>query len=332
MTELWRRPFEALAAFHVWPPAAAFMVPLVLGLVLMPFGIGLLARAGMGQRIREEGPSGHLAKAGTPTSGGVLVIALVVLTVVLIDRRRALLPTLAALLLGGAFGLLDDILTVRGRQWRGLMARQRIGVQLLIGLVIGYWLYTSHADVQMVPLLGAWHMGWLIVPFGAIAVAGAANAFNLTDGSDGLAPGVVVVVALVLALMARNLHQVAHVRLLLAVAGSMLAFLAYNVPPARAFLGGVGAEGFGMMLAAVSISAGLMWYLPLLALVPLVETLSVVIQVASFKATGRRVFKMSPLHHHFQLSGWSEWVVALSAWAVSSAAGTIGLLLVRRTA
>jgi phospho-N-acetylmuramoyl-pentapeptide-transferase len=331
MGELVGRLVDGVAHFHPSPPLVALLLPLVAGLLLMPMAIGLLARVGMGQRIREEGPEAHQAKEGTPTSGGLAVIVLVLLTVLLVDRRAELLPVLAALLLGAGFGMFDDIATVRGRS-RGLLARQRIVVQAIIGLGIGYWFLALHQDQQMVPLLGSWKMGWLIVPVAALALVAAANAFNLTDGSDGLAPGVMVVIALVLAVMSRNLHQVFLVRLLLATVGGLLAFLVYNLPPARAFLGGVGSEGLGMMIAAASISAGLMWFLPLLALVPVLETLSVVIQVIGFKGFGRRLFRMSPLHHHFQLGGWNEWSVALAGWAASSAAGTIGLLLVRRTA
>ena len=322
---------DFVGGLRLWPPAVSLLMPLVLGLVLTPLGIGILARLGLGQRVREGGPEEHHAKEGTPTSGGLIVIALVLITLFFVDRRPELLPVLGALFLGAAFGMIDDLATVRGAA-RGLLARQRIVGQLAIGVGLGFWFLAVHADTQTLPIVGAWHMGWLIVPVAALALAGAANAFNLTDGSDGLAPGVMVVVAVVLALMARNFHQVAHVRLLLATAGALLAFLVYNLPPARAFLGGVGSEGIGMLIAAASISAGLVWFLPLLALVPVIETLSVIIQVASFKSRGRRVFKMAPLHHHFQVSGWNEWTVALAGWAASTAAGTIGLLLTRRAA
>ncbi|MEA2647106.1 MAG: phospho-N-acetylmuramoyl-pentapeptide-transferase, partial [Chloroflexota bacterium] len=327
-----QRLADAAAGFHPWPPAAAVLLPFLVGLVLMPLFIGLLARAGMGQRIREEGPSSHLAKGGTPTAGGLAVILLLLLGLLMIDRRPEVLPVLAALVLGAALGLVDDLATVRG-QARGLRARQRIVVQAGIGLVIGYLLLRAGADAQLVPVIGTWQMGWLVVPAAALALVAAANAFNLTDGSDGLAPGVMVVVAVVLALMVRaHDNDVALVRLLLVTAGALLAFLAYNLPPARVFLGGVGSEGLGMLLAAAAIAGGLMWFLPLLAIVPVLETLSVIIQVYFFRTTGRRVFRMSPLHHHFQLGGWSEWTVALSAWATSSLAGTISLLLVRRPA
>jgi phospho-N-acetylmuramoyl-pentapeptide-transferase len=317
-----------------WPPLWAFLLPMLIGIVIMPWAIGRLARAGMGQKIREEGPRTHMAKGGTPTSGGLAVIGLLLLTVLLLDRSPRIVPALLAILLGGGLGFLDDLVTVKSRSWtRGLLARQRIVLQLGVGLVLALVLLRAKLDVQVVPVLGTWRMGWLLVPFAAVVLAGAANAFNLTDGSDGLAPGVMVVVALVLALLLRNYHhQVALVRLLLATSGALVAFLVYNVPPARVFMGGVGSEGLGMMLAVVAIAGGFMWYLPLLAIVPLLETASVIIQVAVFKRTGRRVFRMSPLHHHFQLGGWTEWTVALAAWAATCLGGTIGLLLARRAA
>jgi phospho-N-acetylmuramoyl-pentapeptide-transferase len=262
------------------------------------------------------------------------VIALILVTLVFIDRSRSLLPVLAALGLGACLGLVDDLVTVRSRAWtRGLLARQKIVVQVAIGLAIGVWFWRLGLDHQVMPLLGTWKMGFLIVPVAGLALVAAANAFNLTDGSDGLAPGVIILVALVMALMLRsNGGHVALVRLLLAVAGAMIAFLIYNLPPARVFLGGIGSEGLGMLLAAAAIAGGLVWYLPLLALVPVLETLSVIIQVYSFKTRGKRVFRMSPLHHHFQLGGWSEWMVASVAWAATSLAGALSLILIRRPA
>ncbi|HEY8740758.1 MAG TPA: phospho-N-acetylmuramoyl-pentapeptide-transferase [Candidatus Dormibacteraeota bacterium] len=315
-----------------WPPLWAFLIPLVLGIVVMPWVVGRLARAGMGQKIREEGPRSHMAKGGTPTSGGLAVIGLVVVTVALLDRSSSVVPALLAVLLGGGLGLLDDLVTVKSRSWtRGLLARQRIVMQVVVGGVVAIVLLRAHADSQVLPLAGTWRMGWLLIPFAAVALAAAANAFNLTDGSDGLAPGVMLFVALVLALLARNHHhQVGLVRLMLATAGALGAFLVFNVPPARVFLGGVGSEGLGMMLAAVAIGAGYMWFLPLIAIVPVLETVSVIAQVYVFKTTGRRLLRMSPLHHHFQLGGWSEWTVALAAWATTCLAGTVTLLLARK--
>jgi phospho-N-acetylmuramoyl-pentapeptide-transferase len=314
---------------HPWPPAVALLLPLVLGLLVLSWAIGRLSLLGLGQRIREEGPQAHQAKGGTPTAGGLAVIGLILVTILLVDRSRVLWPALAAMALGAGLGLFDDIVTVTSSS-RGLLARQKIGVQLLIGLGIGLWMWRLHLDGQLVPFVGNWKMGFLLVPVAALALAAAANAFNLTDGSDGLAPGVIIVVAVSLALMLRShAHQVALTRLMLATAGALLAFLVYNLPPARVFLGGVGSEGLGMLVAATAIAGGFVWYLPLLAVVPVVETLSVVIQVWSFRTRGKRIFRMAPLHHHFQLGGWNEWALALSAWAASSIGGGVSLLISR---
>ena len=216
---------------------------------------------------------------------------------------------------------------------RGLLARQRIGLQLVIGVVLAYWLLRLGQDRQLVPW-GTWRMGALFLPVAAVVIVASANAFNLTDGSDGLAPGVMVLVALGVALIARHLgdHNIALVRLLLATAGALLAFIVYNLPPARVFLGGVGSEGLGAMLAAAAMAGGLMWFLPLLAVVPFIETSSVIAQVYSFKRYGRRIFRMSPIHHHFQLGGWSEWRIALTAWGMTLAGGALTFLLTRRYA
>ena len=311
----------------------SLLLPLIFGAALLPWAIGLLAHLGMGQAVRQEGPEIHQFKSGTPTAGGAVVIALLVLTLLILDRRAEVLPVAGAMILGGTLGLFDDVLTVRTQQ-RGLLARQRIIGQLLIGLVIAVWFARLHLSAQYVPLLGRVEMGFFLVPAGALALAGSANAFNLTDGSDGLAPGVMVLVALALALIAgAHHHHVGLVRMLLATSGALLAFLAYNLPPARVFLGGVGSEGLGMMLAAAGMAVGVMWFLPILALVPVLETLSVAIQVYFFKSQkGRRFFRMSPLHHHFQLGGWSEWRVALTAWAVTAGASGVGWLLAREVA
>ena len=315
-----------------WPPLWAVLLPFLVGVVVMPWAIGRLARAGMGQKIRDEGPRTHMAKGGTPTSGAVAVIALLLATLLLMDRSPAVVPPLLAILLGGGLGLLDDLVTVKSRSWtRGLLARQRIVLQLGAGFVVAVVLLRAHADTQVVPVLGTWHMGWLLLPFGAVVLAAAANAFNLTDGSDGLAPGVMFIVALVLALMLRNYHhQVALVRLLLATVGALTAFLVYNVPPARVFMGGVGSEGLGMMPATVAIAGGFLWYLPLLAIVPLLETASVILQVVVFKRTGRRLFKMSPLHHHFELCGQPETRIVARFAIVSAACGLVALLIATR--
>ena len=329
------RSLPHLPSIRLWTPALALLIPLLAGFLLLPWAVGLLAKVGMAQRIREEGPRSHLAKGGTPTAGGLAVIAVILLTVVLVDRHKAILPDLAALLLGAALGLADDLATVFGRGTdRGLKARQKIVIQVLIGLLIGWWMLSLHQDTQLFPFAGHWRMGGLFVPMVALALVAASNAFNLTDGSDGLAPGVMALAALFVALIARHLGQPGHldapeVRLMLAACGGLLAFLAYNFPPARVFLGGVGSEGIGLLIAATAISAGLLWVLPLLALVPVVETLSVIAQVYSFKRYGRRVLRMSPLHHHFQLGGWSEWRVATSAWGVSLAAGAVSFVLTR---
>ncbi|MHB8508260.1 MAG: phospho-N-acetylmuramoyl-pentapeptide-transferase [Candidatus Dormibacteria bacterium] len=320
----------------VWLPLAALLIPFLVGAALMPVAIGLLATAGMGQRVREEGPASHLAKGGTPTSGGLAVILVLLATLLLLDRRREILPALGALFLGGGLGLLDDLITVKGPPgMRGLKARQKLTIQVVLGLGLGILALRLHQDSQLFPFSGHWKMGGLIVPVAALALVAASNAFNLTDGSDGLAPGVMLVVAIAIAFVTRHIdhhHDVALTRLMLATAGALGAFLLYNLPPARVFLGGVGSEGIGMLLAATAISGGLLWLLPLLAVIPVVETLSVIAQVYWFKRTGRRIFRMSPLHHHFQLGGWDEWRVASSAWAVTAVAGGLSVLLTRKVA
>jgi phospho-N-acetylmuramoyl-pentapeptide-transferase len=319
----------ALPHLRPWLPGFAFGFPFLVGALLMPWAIGRLARAGMGQRIRAEGPQSHLAKGGTPTGGGLAIVGLLLATLLLLDRHVEVLPAVGALLLGATLGLVDDLVTVRGAM-RGLKARQKIVIQAGIGAALGFWFLRLHQDVQLFPFTGHWRMGGFIVPVAAFALVAASNAFNLTDGSDGLAPGVMLILLVFMALIARHLgshHEAYLVRAMLAAAGALGAFLLYNAPPARAFMGGIGSEGLGLFIAALAISSGLLWLLPLLALVPVMETLSVIIQVYFFQTQKRRVFRMSPLHHHFHLGGWSEWRVAMSAWGVTAAAGVVGFVI-----
>jgi phospho-N-acetylmuramoyl-pentapeptide-transferase len=166
-----------------------------------------------------------------------------------------------------------------------------------------------------------------MVPLGAVAFAAGTNAFNLTDGSDGLAGGTGLVAFLAIGLLAYWSGRSQLAVLPLALAGSLAGFLFYNIFPARVFMGDTGSLGLGNALVAAAIATGFLWYLPLLGLTFVVETLSVIIQVASFKLTGRRVFKMSPLHHHFHLAGWPETRVAIAFWALGIAGAVLSLAL-----
>jgi phospho-N-acetylmuramoyl-pentapeptide-transferase len=209
-----------------------------------------------------------------------------------------------------------------------LRAREKVVIQLLSGAVLAYLAWRWGFATQAVPFSGNANLGAWLIPLGALAFVGGSNAFNLTDGSDGLAAGAGAIAFATLALIALRTHHAGGAWVPAALTGLLLAFLVYNFFPARVFMGDTGSLALGNALVAAAIVGGLLWYLPLLALVFVVETLSVIAQVASFQRTGRRIFRMSPLHNHFILGGWSDRRVAFSFWAAGLVAALLTLALV----
>lgn len=307
-----------------------FAIALVASLLVYPTAIGYLGRARIGQLIRDEGPASHRSKAGTPTAGGMVFLAVAVILYVIADRSAAGALILLGLLLGGALGFVDDLRAIRGGSNLGLRAREKIVIQLLSGALLGYLAWRWGFARQLVPFDGAPALNAWLVPLGALAFTAGSNAFNLTDGSDGLAGGAGAIAFGALALVAVWQHHPAAATVPAVLAGSLIGFLFYNFFPARIFMGDTGSLALGTAMVAAALVDGLLWYLPLLALIFVLETASVIAQVASFKLTGRRIFKMSPLHHHFHLSGWAEMRIAVWFWAVGLLAAVLTLMLVRR--
>lgn len=307
----------------------AFVAALLISTLIYPAAIGQLARARMGQQIREEGPAAHHSKAGTPTAGGLVFLIVAVVLYVVLDRSKAGAFVVFALLLGGALGFTDDYAAIRGRRNLGLQARYKILVQLVIGAVLGFvalrWALTS----QLVPFDGRHTLGGWMIPVAALAVAAGSNAFNLTDGSDGLAAGAGAVSFGGLVAIAFLEHMPRAGLMPAILAGVLVGFLFYNLFPARVFMGDTGSLALGTAMVAAAIATGFLWYLPLLALVFVIETVSVIAQVASFKLTGKRIIRMSPLHNHFIVGGWKETPLALWFWAGSAVAALLAVVLAR---
>ena len=287
------------------------LIGAIVGLLFTGMFIQLARRYGWGKVVRQDGPTSHLSKAGTPTMGGAafLLAAVVVWLVRSPDLGREL-PTVLLLLGSGALGLYDDVLSLRRKRRQnrgedastGLLARYRLLGQGV--LAVGYAIYSVQLG------WGPFGIDALDVAFLALVIVGTINALNFSDGLDGLAAGMMVIM---LVLFTGS-------PLAAALLGALLGFLWYNGHPARVFMGGVGAEALGAVLAALLIQQERVWYLPLLALVPVLEVLSVVVQVVYFRATGgRRLLRMSPLHHHFELSGWPETRVVLRFWLLTAA-------------
>jgi len=323
-------PVFNVARYITFRTAAASMTALVVSLVLGPWLIRRLREFQIGQVIRQEGPQSHRAKAGTPTMGGLLILsAALVPTLLWADLTNvyiwiAVLATAAF----GAIGFLDDYLKVTRRSSGGLAPRYKLGLQVLVGLIVGFvlmWLadrnlYNTRLIFpffkQLIP-----DLGWFYVPFAAFVLVAWSNAVNLTDGLDGLAISTFAVAAACFTALAYITgHRVFAEYLLLvrfapageltifcgALVGASLGFLWYNAHPAEIFMGDVGSLALGGAIATVAILIKQELLLVIVGGVFVIEAASVVIQVASFKLRGKRVFKMAPLHHHFELSGWAE--------------------------
>ena len=256
---------------------------LLLAWVLTAFWIALAPGLGLGKRVRAEGPEAHLAKAGTPSMGGVAFLLAAALAYGLHggDAFRGLW------LLGLGFALLGAVDDLAGSRLSPLRAREKLLAQGVMGLVFALW---ASRLVNYTP----WP--WLDVLLILLAVVGAANAFNFTDGLDGLLASVTAVI-----LLPFYPYPLAQ-----ALLGGVLGFLWHNAPRAKVFMGDTGSQALGAMVAGLFVLTGKLWLLPLAAIVPVVEVLSVVAQVAYFRRTGRRLLRMSPLHHHFELLGWDE--------------------------
>jgi phospho-N-acetylmuramoyl-pentapeptide-transferase len=310
-------------------PLIVFVAALIVSALVFPAAIGRLARARMGQQIREEGPAAHHAKAGTPTAGGIVFVVVAVVLYLVADRSLAGAFVLIALGLGAGLGFIDDFSAIRGGRNLGLKARYKIVIQLLSGALLGLLALRWGLTSQLVPFDGRRELGAWMILVTALAVAAGSNAFNLTDGSDGLAAGAGAVSFGALALVAVLQHRPGVGLMPAILAGCLVGFLFYNLFPARIFMGDTGSLALGTAMVAAAIVTGFLWFLPLLALVFVVETVTVIVQVASFKMTGNRPFRMSPLHNHFIVAGWKETPLALWFWAGSLVAAALAVALAR---
>ena len=306
------------------PTILTLLVSFLLSLGLYRPLIGWLRRRKAGQVIQRELPASWQAKAGTPTGGGVLFVAVAILGGILAAHagHPGALPAVAGLAVGGVLGAVDDARKLRIGSV-GVPARAKFPIQLALAIPVAYLALTGGGDHQaMLP-----HpLGWWYWPLAVLALTGSANAVNLADGMDGLAAGLCLIALVTLVFFAPGVLA-GEKATALALIGCLTAFLVYNRHPARVFMGDTGSLALGFALAAMAIQQGLMLLLPLLGLVFVVETLSVIIQVGYFKASGgRRVFKMAPIHYTFHLAGWSESAVVLTFWAAGIATAAAAAL------
>jgi len=312
---------------------ASFLAGLLFG---GPY-IGLLRRFRIGQNIRPEGPATHHVKQGTPTMGGALVILVVtaiwlIVLAVLPDAQRAdFLPQtivpLGALLSVGLLGMIDDLVNVR--YGFGIRGRHKLVWQFCVAVVAAVYIQRHFAVTGVFfPLVGEVEIG--AVAFVAIAVfviMATSNGVNLTDGMDGLGGGTCVFAFLSVAFIAAARGYPWLVVFCAAMVGALLAFLWFNVHPAEVFMGDTGSLAFGATLAIVALTTGFVLLLPVFGVIFVAETLSVILQVGSFKLRGKRIFRMSPLHNHFELIGWAEEKVTIRFWLIGALAGIVAAIL-----
>ena len=285
----------------------SFAISVLLGPVVIPF----LRRLKIGQTERTEGPESHLKKNGTPTMGGILILISVVITSLLFVRQYPrIIPVLFLTLGFGLVGFLDDYIKVVLRRSMGLRAWQKFALQILVTSVFTFYLlhYTDVSLAMKVPFLEGIYMdfGWFNIPILFFVVIGTVNGTNFTDGLDGLASSVTVLVATFFTVVAIGTNSGIE-PITCAVVGALLGFLLFNVHPASVFMGDTGSLALGGFVAAAAIMMQMPLFIVIVGLIYLVEVLSVMMQVTYFKATGgKRIFKMAPIHHHFELCGWSE--------------------------
>lgn len=285
----------------------SFAVSVVLGPVVIPF----LKRLKVGQTVRDEGPKEHLKKNGTPTMGGILIlISIVVTSILYVKEYPKIIPILFVTMGFGLIGFLDDYIKVVLKRSMGLRAWQKMALQILVTGVFAYYI-THYTDVSLamkIPFMPGvtLDLGIFNIPFLFFIVIGTVNGANFTDGLDGLASSVTVLIATFFTVVAIGLQSGIE-PITCAVVGALLGFLLFNVYPASVFMGDTGSLALGGFVAATAYMLQMPIFLALVAFIYVIEVLSVVIQVSYFKISGgKRVFKMAPIHHHFELCGWSE--------------------------
>lgn len=304
----------------------SFFITLILGPIIIP----ILQKLKAGQSIRHEGPKSHYSKAGTPTIGGIIMIVAILITTLTSGRLNTDLYIIIFATLGfGLIGFIDDFIKVVLKRNLGLKAYQKLIGQILIA--VGIAIYQSKISIFgtqiLVPFFKNFYLdlGILYIPYIVFVVVATTNSVNLTDGLDGLAAGVTLIVSSFFSLVALNWGYPSIAIFTGALTGACLGFLRFNAHPAKVFMGDTGSMALGGAIASIAILMNLTLFIPIVGGIYFAEALSVIIQVVSFKLTGKRVFKMSPLHHHFELSGWKETKVVIVFWSVTLILCIIGL-------
>jgi phospho-N-acetylmuramoyl-pentapeptide-transferase len=316
---------------------AVLLAAFILGLLVGSPYITLLRRLKMGKQIRREGPQSHLAKQGTPTLGGVLVIAVVVLLWLVVfailqeplrgDFVAQTIVPIGALVAVGILGFIDDYVDIL--YGFGIRGRHKLVWQLVVALVGSIYIQRHFAITGVfVPLVGEVEIGAVaFVLLAVFAIISTSNGVNLSDGLDGLSGGTLVFAFLSFAFIAAARGFPWLVVLCAAIVGALLAYLWFNVHPAEFIMGDVGSLSLGAVLATVALTTGFILLLPVAGVIYVLENVSVILQVGSFKLRGKRIFRMAPIHHHFELIGWPEQKVTIRFWLIGALAGIVAAIL-----
>ncbi len=309
-------------------------ISFVLTVILAPIGIPMLRRLKFGQSIREEGPQSHMKKAGTPTMGGILFVISIIATTLIAGSIYNLFTTQTVVLLlvlvgFGVIGFLDDGIKVIFKRNLGLTSLQKLVGQIIISIAAFMLLRLGTFDTSiMIPFTDIkLDFGLFYIAFLIFWLVGFSNAVNLTDGLDGLVAGTASIAFAAFGVIALFNDQADIALFAFAVTGALLGFLIFNANPAKVFMGDTGSLALGGALAMISVLVKAELLLLLIGLVFVIETLSVILQVGSYKLRKKRIFKMSPIHHHFELSGWSEWKVVLVFWSTGLIVALIAVIM-----
>jgi phospho-N-acetylmuramoyl-pentapeptide-transferase len=335
-----------LIRYQTFRAGAAMMTALFIGLIIGPKFINMLrVRQGKGQPIRADGPESHQKKVGTPTMGGLMILTALSISMLLwMDLSNPFLWACLAVTLGfGLIGFLDDYDKVSKNSHKGVSGKVRLLAEFIVAGVATYIIVQEVGSTALyLPFVfdGGVELGWAFYPFAAVVIVGAGNAVNLTDGLDGLATMPVVIAAGAFALICYLVGRadfseylgIPHVLaagemaiMCTAIMGAGLAFLWYNAPPAAVFMGDTGSLALGGALGAIAVASHHEIVLAIIGGLFVLEAVSVIVQVFWFKRTGRRVFRMAPIHHHFEQLGWSESKVVIRFWIIAIVLAVIGL-------
>lgn len=305
-----------------------FVMSFLVVAIIMPYVIPLLKKMKFGQSIREEGPKEHFKKAGTPTMGGLIILLSIFATSVIgLNFTHKSIAVLISLFLFGIIGFLDDYIKIGFKRNLGLTAKQKMFMQIIFAFIVSIICFNISSEIK-IPFYGYLELGYIYIIFAVVFIVGVSNSVNLTDGLDGLSSGIISIVMMFYTYYAYKTSSIEISFISISILGASLGFLLYNKNPAKIFMGDVGSLALGAGIATISLMLKDPIILALVGGVFLAETLSVIIQVSYYKKTKKRIFKMSPLHHHYELSGWKETKVVKVFWLVSVLLSLIGFIIV----